>query len=96
MTIRDFVYNYKTKYSSGFTDNELNEIIKIFPSIDRLSFHKSFFGNTCSAYVDKDTGVTELVNYHEDVVYVLSNHLKGQNFNILLRKYKLEKIINKL
>lgn len=70
--MKDAVYNFKTKYKEGFVNSELEELLKLFPLINREDFIKKFICNTC-IIIDN-----EIVHYHEDVYYALLNSIKQQ------------------
>lgn len=65
MTVRDKVYNYKTKYKEGFIQSEIDEFLKDYPSIDMDRFNSALFGNTCMV-LNK-----EIITYHCDVLKAL-------------------------
>lgn len=68
--IRDIVYNFETKHNEGFVNNELEDLLKMFPEINREDFINSFICNTCMIIDD------EFVHYHEDVYYAILNSTK--------------------
>lgn len=69
MNLEAIVNNYHTKYESGFTNYELEDLLTNFPEIDRDRFYASFLGTT---YCIID-GVS--VKYHVDVLMALYNGL---------------------
>jgi hypothetical protein len=63
--ISDLVYGYKTKNKEGFTNKELDKLMKEFPALNEDKFNSAFFGNTCM----KIDG--EIIHYHCDVLTAL-------------------------
>lgn len=59
--IFDLVYNYPTKHQVGFTNSEIEDILKKFPNINREYYEKAMYGITCSMIDD------EMVIFHCDV-----------------------------
>ena len=72
--VREFVYNYKTKYKRGFTDEEVKEVLKKYPEADNEKFHDAMIGNTG---ILSDEG--EFVNYHVDVLHALYCGLENRD-----------------
>lgn len=64
-SLEDKVYNYKTKYEEGFTDEEMKELLKDYPNINMDKFNDAMYGNTCMLKEGK------LINYHCDVLTAL-------------------------
>lgn len=62
ISIRDEVYNFKTKHKEGFTSDELEELISRYPDINMDKYNDAMMGNT---YMIKDG---ESVTYHCDVL----------------------------
>jgi hypothetical protein len=61
MTIKEKVFNFKTRYEEGFRKSEINEILKDFPQIDMGKFNDALLGITCMI-IDE-----EMVIYHCDI-----------------------------
>jgi hypothetical protein len=59
--IQDYVYNFKTKYDRGFTDDEINTVLKDFPDINVKKFDEALWCNTCQVIDDK------IITYHQDI-----------------------------
>ena len=64
--LEEFVYEYKTYHEHGFIQEEIEEIIKLFPKFNMKKFDDAMMGNTCmmTAY----NGQKRFVNYHCDVL----------------------------
>jgi hypothetical protein len=60
MTITEKVNNYPTKHEIGFTQSEINELLKEYP-IDMDRFNEAMMGHTC-VVIDN-----EIIMYHCDV-----------------------------
>jgi hypothetical protein len=58
--ITERVNNYPTKYKEGFTQVEIDELLKEYP-IDMDRFNEAMIGHTCVA-IDN-----EIIMYHCDV-----------------------------
>lgn len=63
--IRGKVYGFKTKFEHGFTYQEIDELLKDFPSVSRDDFYEKLGINTCMI-VER-----EVINYHCDVELAL-------------------------
>ena len=66
----DLVYQYPTKHQLGFTNSEIEDILKNFPNINREYYEKAMTCLTCSMVDD------EMVTYHSDVENALICGLK--------------------
>ena len=62
LEVYDKVYNYKTKYPSGFIASEIQELLKDYPDIDMKKFDDAMMGNTCALSPDNES-----IIYHCDV-----------------------------
>jgi len=60
------VNDYKTKNKQGFTKSELNELLKLFPTITESKFNEAFGVNTC-LMIDG-----EIIFYHHDIARAIS------------------------
>lgn len=61
----DFVYNYKTKHSMGFTLHEMQEALSKHPDVNKSKVDEALYGNTC-AMIDGD-----IIHYHCDLLNAL-------------------------
>ncbi len=68
--ITSLVKNFKTQYKEGFTNAEIEKLIKKIPGVDRKKFNESMFCNTCALIDNK------LVNYPHDVILALTLSIK--------------------
>jgi hypothetical protein len=66
----DLVYQYPTKHQLGFTNSEIEDVLKKFPNINREYYEKAMYGITCSMIDD------EMVIFHCDVENALICGLK--------------------
>ena len=68
-TLKQFVFDYKTKYEQGFTEEELKnivqDIIKKVPAFNVEKMEEAFYGNRCTI---KDK---QVIRYHIDVLNAL-------------------------
>ena len=64
--LRDKVYNFKTKYEEGFTDNDVKELLKEYPDVSMKHFNDAMMGNTCLLKNN-----SEVVMYHCDILAAL-------------------------
>jgi GTP1/Obg family GTP-binding protein len=76
MKIKDAVYNFATKNKEGFIQDEIDEILKLFPNINLQEFYDSMIGVTCIADKDNNT-----IIYHCDIEYALHNALRKNKIN---------------
>lgn len=65
MSIKERVYNYKTKHEQGFVDSEIKELLKLYPDINMDKFDDALTGITCMV-IDN-----EVVVYHSDILTAL-------------------------
>jgi len=63
--VKDIVYNYKTKYKQGFTNDEMLDILKSFPDITQDQLGESLGTRTCIT-IDNQT-----ITYHSDLELAL-------------------------
>lgn len=63
--IKDKVYNFKTKSEYGFTQSEMEELLKDYPNVNMDKFNNAMMGNTCMVIEG------EVINYHIDVYHAL-------------------------
>lgn len=47
MSLTEIVYNFKTKNIEGFTQAEVEKLLKSFHKVNRKKFDESLMGNTC-------------------------------------------------
>jgi len=64
--LKNVVYEFKTESKWGFTQSEMNTLLKDYPECNMDRFNDAMMGNTC---MQNDNG--ELVNYHCDVLTAL-------------------------
>jgi len=72
-SIFDIVYNYPTKYNMGFTNSEIQDLLKNFPNMNRQYYDNALFGTTCTM-IDG-----EMITYHCDIENAIICGLKGTN-----------------
>jgi hypothetical protein len=70
--LKDFVYNWPTRYKEGFMPDELQKIKEKFPQINEEKFNDAMFGNTCMMHEGK------LCIYHCDVLTALRCGLENR------------------
>ena len=73
INLQEYVYNYPTKHKEGFTDKELKELFKAFPSVNMDKANNAMNGNTCMVIDD------EIINYHCDVLAALRCGLENRD-----------------
>lgn len=56
------ITNFRTKNAQGFTEEELQRLLKYYPGINTKAFQGKLFGDTCMV-VDGET-----IRYTEDIV----------------------------
>lgn len=61
-SIRDAVYSFPTKSAYGFIQSEIEELLKIYPTVNMDKFNNVLTGITCMS--DKDGN---MVIYHCDI-----------------------------
>jgi len=71
--LKDKVYNFKTKNKEGFTNKEMETLLKDYPNIHMDKFNNAMMGNTCMI-IDE-----EIINYHCDVLSALRCGLENRN-----------------
>lgn len=64
-TIEEHVYNYPTKHPEGFTQDEMNALLKEYPGVNMKRFNGALHGITCMV-IDN-----EIITYHCDIVSAL-------------------------
>jgi hypothetical protein len=70
-SVFDIVYNYPTKYREGFTNSEIEEVLKNFPNLNSDFYNKALLGTT---YIMIDD---EAITYHCDIENAICCGLKG-------------------
>lgn len=69
----DIVYKYPTKNKEGFTNSEIEDVLKNFPNLNRDYFNTALKGTTCMM-IEK-----EIITYHCDIENAIICGLKGTN-----------------
>jgi hypothetical protein len=59
-SVYDIVYNYPTKYQMGFTNSEIEEVLKNFPNLNREFYSNALYRVTCMITDD------EMIDYIAD------------------------------
>lgn len=72
-SVFDIVYNYPTKYREGFTNSEIEEVLKNFPNLNRKFYDNTLYGTTCMM-IDN-----EMITYHCDIENAIICGLKNTN-----------------
>jgi hypothetical protein len=72
-SVYQLVYNYPTKYKMGFTNSEIQDLLKNFPNMNRQYYDNALFGTTCTM-IDG-----EMITYHCDIENAIICGLKGTN-----------------
>jgi len=72
-TIRDKIYNFKTKHEEGFIQSEIDVLLKGYPDIDMDKFHNALMGITCMIR-DEET-----IIYHCDIEKALYCGIEGRD-----------------
>ena len=72
-SVFDIVYNYPTKYREGFTNSEIEEVLKNFPNLNRKFYDNTLYGTTCMM-IDN-----EMIVYHCDIENAIICGLRGTN-----------------
>ena len=72
-SVFDIVYNYPTKYQMGFTNSEIEEVLKNFPNLNREFYNNALYGTTCMI-IDN-----EMIIYHRDIENAIICGLRGTN-----------------
>ena len=47
MLVSFYVYSFRTQYSEGFLQHEIDELLEFFPRIDEEEFYNVLLDNTC-------------------------------------------------
>jgi len=55
------IYEFKTRYEQGFTNEEVKELLKSYPNINMDKFNDALMGNTCQV-IDGN-----IIMYHCDI-----------------------------
>lgn len=76
--IYNIVYNYQTKYKHGFIRSEIQEILDMFPNINKSKFDDALFGIT-AMIIDNN-----MIIYHCDIEKALHCGLENRE----LRSYE--------
>lgn len=66
---------FKTKHKEGFTNKEIEELLKQYPDINMEKFNDAMMGNTCMM---KDG---ELINYPCDVEKAIRCGVENRELN---------------
>ena len=74
--LREKIYNYPTKYKEGFTNDEMDELLKDYPNVNMDKFNGAMMGNTCMVRGGK------VINYHCDVELALRCGLENRDPNV--------------
>ena len=72
-SVYDIVFNYPTKYQMGFTNSEIEEVLKNFPNLNKEFYNNALFGTT---YMIIDN---ENITYHCDIENAIVCGLKNTN-----------------
>jgi hypothetical protein len=72
-SVYDIIYNYPTKYQMGFTNSEIEEVLKNFPNLNRQYYDNALYGTTCTI-IDGET-----ITYHCDIENAIIYGLRGTN-----------------
>ena len=75
MTIEEKVKNYPTKHKMGFTQSEINDLLKEYPAIDMDKFNDALNHITCMVIND------EVVIYHCDIIKALHCGIEKRNLH---------------
>ena len=75
-TLKDTIYNYKTKYPQGFTEEEIQEVLKTLPPINIDKYNNAMMGNTCMRIEG------EIINYHIDVYKAILCGLENRDLHL--------------
>lgn len=71
--IKEKVYSFKTKYKEGFTNKEIEELLKDFPDINKDKFNNALRGITCMV-MNK-----EIITYHCDIELAIRCGTENRN-----------------
>jgi hypothetical protein len=72
MDVRKIVNEFPTTYSSGFTDDEIAELLKQI-NVNRIRFNKAMGTNTVMIIDGK------IISYHVDIVSALNKVVKNES-----------------
>lgn len=61
----EIVYSFKTRYKEGFTNEEIVEILKMFPNLDLRKFYDTLYGITCMFKGN------DIITCHSDILKAL-------------------------
>lgn len=50
LEIQNLIYNYPTLYAEGFTLQEINDVLKLIPNIDKSAFNLKLTSTTVSVF----------------------------------------------
>jgi hypothetical protein len=75
-SIGNKVYSFKTKHKEGFTDSEVEELLKDFPDINMDKFNDALMGNTCMM---RDG---EIIQYHCDILSALRCGIENRDLRV--------------
>jgi hypothetical protein len=76
MELNEKVNGYKTKYNEGFTQSEIDELLKDYPNINMDKFNKALHGVTA---MDIEG---EMVIYHCDILKALQCGIENRDLYI--------------
>ena len=71
--VEDNVYNFRTKYKNGFTNDEINQIKSQYIGLNQDKFNNAMIGNICMLIDD------EVISYHYDVYNALKCGIENRN-----------------
>lgn len=74
ITLEEMVYTFPCKYTQGFVDEEINELLAFY-NIERKDFNDKHGINTCML-IDN-----EIINYHCDIYSTINCCLQKRNKN---------------
>jgi len=74
--VRQIVYEYKTRHKFGFTREEMEEVVAMFPDLNRDKFDDAMFGNTCMLIGE------DIITYHCDLELALRCGIENRNMYV--------------
>lgn len=74
--LEEKIYNYPTKYKEGFIKEEIEEIVKEYPSMNMDKFYEALRGNTCTVREGK------MITYHCDILKAVTCGLENRNLTV--------------
>ena len=80
--LRDYVYNYPTKYKKGFVKDDLEKLLSEFPKVDMDKFNDAMICNT-ALIIDN-----EIVSYHIDIYYALLAGIGKDELNVNVKDHE--------